>query len=122
MQNLLHERCRLRSQLQTYFLYLLFAEMSEMSALRYPADLRSTLRFMKKFENRLDSFLTLNLMPKFAQLAAAGFRYKVEDDFVQCAFSYLIEYNYLSTLDHFVLHAKKNPYCLYLRKKGQPVD
>ena len=56
-------------------------------------------------------------MPKFAQLAAAGFRYKVEDDFVQCAFCYLTEYNYLSTLDPFILHAKKNPYYMYLRKK-----
>lgn len=66
---------------------------------------------------RLESFSNVNLAPRFAKLASAGFRFNSSQNCVECHFCYTRDYNFLSTRDPNVFHAKTCPDCMYLRRK-----
>lgn len=69
------------------------------------------------FEKRLRSFSNVDLRPQFAKLAAAGFHFNPVYNSVQCRFCSTHAYNFLSSKDAKIFHAKIAPYCMFLRRK-----
>lgn len=71
---------------------------------------------MQSLKNRFNSFAKLNLEPRFARLAAAGYCYDSKRKRVHCHYCFFTEENFLTYIDPFILHAKRNPNCKFLRK------
>ena len=69
------------------------------------------------FKKRLRSFSNVNLQPRFAKLAAAGFYYNKSHNNIQCRFCASRVYNFLTEKDPNIFHAKSAPYCMFLRRK-----
>lgn len=69
------------------------------------------------FQKRLRSFSRVNLKPRFAKLAAAGFWYYPTRNLVQCHYCNAHAYSFLSHRDPNIFHAKTSPDCMFLRRK-----
>ena len=95
-------------------MHILRKKMSTMPFLLY-ANLK-TQRNMSSLRNRLNSFAKLNLESRFAKLAAAGYCYDARKKRVYCHYCFFNEDNFLTHIDPFILHAKRNPHCKFLRK------
>lgn len=69
------------------------------------------------FEKRLRSFSKVDLRPRFAQLASAGFWFNYARNTVDCHFCSAHAYNFLSDKDPNIFHAKTSPDCMFIRRK-----
>ena len=69
------------------------------------------------FEKRLKSFSKINLQPRFARLASAGFWYNSLHNYMECHFCTARAYNFFTCNNPEVFHAKRSPECMFLRKK-----
>lgn len=74
-------------------------------------------RPMVNFRDRVQSFSRGDFEHIFRNLAGAGFQFRASLDVAGCRFCNVTLCNYLAPVDPYIVHAKKNRRCKYLRKK-----